>query len=71
MLFLTKEELINLTAYKTPSAQCRWLRREGFTFRIAADGKPRVLRQAVLLAMGGAAEQVSEERQEPNWAAFK
>jgi hypothetical protein len=52
-MFLTREELIQLTGYKNPSAQMRWLQREGFYFRVAADGRPRVLKEAVINILGG------------------
>jgi hypothetical protein len=52
-MFLTQEEIKQLTGYKNPSAQMRWLQREGFYFRVAADGRPRVLKQFVINTLGG------------------
>lgn len=51
-MFLDDSDLRSLTGFIRPSKQIEWLRREGFTFRIAADGHPRVLRQHVLALMG-------------------
>ena len=42
-LFLTKDQILELTGYRRPSNQIRWLRDQGFKFKVAADGKPRVL----------------------------
>lgn len=52
-LFLTPTELHELTDYKYPSKQIIWLRQNGFTFRIAADGHPRVDRAHYDKMMGG------------------
>jgi hypothetical protein len=51
-MFLTREEIKQLTGYKIPSAQSRWLRSEEFKFKIAADGYPRVLKSEVEFQMG-------------------
>lgn len=51
-MFLTQDELQELTAFKIPSKQIQWLKAEGFLFRVAADGHPRVLRSAVEELMG-------------------
>jgi len=44
-LFLTKEELRELTGY---SAQKRWLSSKKLPYMTGSDGVPRVLRQALL-----------------------
>jgi len=51
-MFLTTDQLAELTGFIRPSKQIEWLRREGFEFRIAADGHPRVLRDHVFRLMG-------------------
>ena len=51
-MFLTREEIKQLTGYRIPSAQIRWLRSEEFKFKIAADGYPRVLKSEVEFQMG-------------------
>jgi hypothetical protein len=43
-MFLTSDELLELTGYKLASAQRRWLARRGYPFETNASGKPRVLR---------------------------
>jgi hypothetical protein len=67
-MFLTRNELIELTGYKSPSAQSRWLQREGFCFRVGADGRPRVLREAIINALGGQFPEIRDARRvEPNF----
>lgn len=43
-MFLTGDELYDLTGYKLASSQCRWLESRGYPFETNASGKPRVLR---------------------------
>jgi len=47
-LFLSKDELRELTGYQKKSAQKRWLTRKKLTYITGSDGMPRVLRQALL-----------------------
>jgi hypothetical protein len=46
-LFLTAEEVIELTGYRYPSKQIEWLRQWGIRHFVAKDGHPRVLRSAL------------------------
>lgn len=41
-MFLTPEQLEDLTGLTQPAAQLRWLRKNGITVYERADGKPRV-----------------------------
>lgn len=66
-LVLTDKELHNLTGYQKPGRQIAWLRKEGFTFRVAADGHPRVDRSHYLKLMGGSNESASRKKSEPNF----
>lgn len=43
-MFLTPAELAELTGYKRPSAQARWLTSHGWRFALNAAGHPRVAR---------------------------
>jgi hypothetical protein len=52
MMFLTEPQIAELTGFVRPSKQIEWLQREGFEFRVAADGHPRVLRDHVFRMMG-------------------
>lgn len=48
LIFLTQEEIRELTDLKIPKAQMRWLRKNSYPFEIAASGKPKVLREYVM-----------------------
>ncbi len=69
-MFLADADLIALTGYRRPSKQAEWLRREGFTFRVAADGHPRVLRQHVLGLMG-IADIASKRKSAPDFTSLR
>lgn len=43
-MFLTDDHLRDLTGYVMPSAQKRWLAKNGWEFAISGFGRPRVLR---------------------------
>lgn len=51
-MFLTLQELEQLTGYQKPSAQARWLTRERLPFLKGGDGKLKVLRQVVEQCLG-------------------
>lgn len=46
-LFLTDEELAQLTGRRLKSRQIQWLRQNGIPFRVNATGHPVVTRSAV------------------------
>lgn len=46
-MFLSREELYELTDLKMPFAQCKWLTKHGYPFDISASGRPKVLRSYV------------------------
>ncbi|MBA1179585.1 DUF4224 domain-containing protein [Pseudomonas psychrotolerans] len=60
-MFLTEEEVSELTGYKRARDQVRWLERERFGFVIDGNGRPKVLREVVLARLGS----VSSKRKEP------
>lgn len=43
-MFLTPDELEQLTGYKTGKRQCRWLAAHGYSFDVRADGRPALAR---------------------------
>lgn len=43
-MFLTRDEIEQLTGYRRPTRQISWLRRNGLRFFVGADGYPRVPR---------------------------
>lgn len=48
LLFLSADELKELTDLKIAKAQMRWLEKHAYPFEISAAGKPKVLRSLVL-----------------------
>lgn len=69
-MFLSQDELRELTDLKVPKAQMRWLQRYAYPFEIAASGKPKVLREYVmkkLMTISMSAIQTNE----PNFDAIR
>ena len=52
-VYLTQDEIIEITGRVKPSAQYRWLNANGFTAKLRADGRPLVSRAHFLLVMDG------------------
>lgn len=48
LIFLSKDELCELTDLRIPKAQMRWLQKHSYPFEISAAGKPKVLKTLVL-----------------------
>lgn len=53
-MFLTKDELKELTDLERPTAQIRWLNDNGYRFEVSAAGRPKVLTSAVTKRLGEA-----------------
>ncbi len=68
-LVLTKDELFELTGYKSIADQIIWLRENRFTFMLGRGAVPRVDRTHYLIRMGGIPPPTP--RVEPNWDALK
>ena len=64
---LTRDEIQELSGYKIPSKQIKWLRDEGFIFKVAGDGKPRVLRSEVHAVMCHREEDKPAKRRKPHF----
>ena len=62
-MFLTREELQELTGLKRQGAIKRWLRREKIGYLDAADGWPRVLQSVVINRLSGT--KPAQEAREP------
>lgn len=69
-LLLTHHELRALTGFIRPRNQISWLQREGFTFRVAADGHPRVDRSHYLKMMG-VTDISARRRTSPDFSALR
>jgi len=65
-MFLTASELEDLTGYKRPTAQIRWLRRHGWRHTVNGLGLPKVdVAEKNRKMVGG-----TRPAQEPNWGAL-
>lgn len=42
-MFLTPENLVELTDRKRPADQITWLRERGYRFEVSATGRPKVM----------------------------
>ena len=69
-MFLTSDELQELTDRKNPSHQSRWLAERGYAFEISAAGKPKVLRSEVESRLSSQS-QARAKTQQPNWEALR
>ena len=67
-MFLTADELRQLTGLKRKGDQARFLRGQGYAVELDANGRPLVLRSAVEARMG--AVPVAKQA-EPNWEALR
>ncbi len=61
-MFLSQEEVAELTGYSRPSAQIKWLKAEQFGYVVGGDGVPKVLREVVLSRLAG---QGTKPKKEP------
>ncbi|MCJ0877921.1 DUF4224 domain-containing protein [Pseudomonas sp. JI-2] len=62
-MFLTREELQQLTGYKTAPSQARWLAQERLPFVKGGDGRLKVLREVVERRLGAPKKQPEREPQ--------
>ncbi len=62
-LFLSDSDIEFMTGYKQPAAQIRWLQKWRIRHAVAANGRPRVTREAV----NGA----ERPKAAPNFAALR
>lgn len=63
-MFLTPDEIVELTGKVRPSAQVRALRTMGVAHRVRPDGTPAVLRTAV------DPKRCAESHTAPDWSAL-
>lgn len=69
-IYLTFEEIKGITGYIKSSAQIRWLRMNGFTILLRADGKPLLSRAHFELKMGGLSNSSKQQDYQPNLGAI-
>jgi hypothetical protein len=68
LILLTDKEVRDFTGYSRPSAQIRWLRRQGWRFTVNALGRPVIAVAEFNRRMVGGPH--STQRQEPDWTAI-
>lgn len=69
-MFLTREEIIELTGRKRKDAQAKALVMMGIEHKVRPNGTLAVLRSHVEQALGSRAEKQKSRNVEPNWAAI-
>lgn len=69
-MFLNTSELTDLTGLKLPAYQRRWLIKNGYSFDVDNNGRPRVLRKYVERRLGYV-EHESATTVQPNYDAIK
>lgn len=69
-LFLTPDELRELTGLRVPAYQCRWLEKHSYPFETNASGKPKVLRAFLMHKLGMAQQPAAGLSTEPNFDAI-
>lgn len=65
-MFLTPEEIEDLTERKRKAEQISWLKRNRVPYLLGASGHPRVTREYISRRLGGTASNSTE----PNFAAL-
>ena len=69
-MFLTQSELAELTERKRKAEQIAWLKANGYTYAIGANGHARVLRDHVHAKLCGGSMAATPATFEPNWGAM-
>lgn len=67
-MFMTKDELADLTGYKVAKRQIAWLRDRGWRFELDRLDRPKVDRDYCKSRMGN--ETGAQPETQPNWAAI-
>ena len=68
-LFLTSDELRELTDLKIPKAQMRWLDKHHYPYEVSASGKPKVLRSFLTERLK--TNSVKNPNSQPNFDAIR
>jgi hypothetical protein len=69
-VFLSANELTELTGLKLPACQRRWLIRYGYVFEVDAKGHPKVLRKYLERRLG-VIERESSTTIQPNYDVIR
>lgn len=70
-MFLSQQEIQDLTGYKVQKKQIQWLRENGIKFLVGCDGKPRVMESHLEAIIGAdSTKGTTKRRTEPNESAL-
>lgn len=69
-MFLTKEQLIELTGRKVRPAQVKALRSMGISHKVRPDGSVAVLTSHIEKALDGLPEKARMKEWQPDWSAL-
>ncbi len=69
-LFLTRDELMELTERKRRAKVAEWLVENGYRFDVASDGWPKVLRSALESRLTPSRGKRPAARNEPDFTAY-
>jgi hypothetical protein len=69
-MFLTQTELAELTERKRKGEQIAWLKANGYSYAIGANGHARVLREHLHARLCGVSMATAPATLEPNWGAM-
>lgn len=69
-LFLSRDELMELSGRKQRSKVADWLVGNGYKFDVAADGWPKVLRAAMEAKLMPTNSKRTMRKQEPDFSAY-
>jgi hypothetical protein len=69
-MFISSNELAELTGYKVGFYQAQWLKDHGYPYELTISGKPRVLRAFVEKRLG-LASVIPKSQTEPDFSSWK
>lgn len=69
-MFLTSEEIIELTGYKQKTSQIKWLRENGVRFLLGGDDRPKILASQIEQLIGPFLNK-TKRKAEPNEDALR
>ena len=70
-MFLSSDDLADLTGYVVPAYQIKWLDRNGYPFDIAASGRPKVMRAYIEKRHRVAVAAETSHDSEPNFSKWR
>ena len=59
-MFLTSDNLVELTDCKRRSGQIRWLSERGYRFEVSTTGRPKVLKEEIRARMTSSTANISK-----------